>query len=115
MNILDWFRKYRVSRLAPPQLTREQFYDALRSSRTDVVLAALEQHLQTNGSIDERAAWINKAEGPKGYWYMLGYCKAHKDLSGFLKRVRRPEAHEQVVGQEQPVTRTGGRARYVEG
>lgn len=93
-------------------MTREQLYDALRSPHSETLLVGLEQHLRMNGSMDARVESIQKAEGPRGYWYMLGYCKAHKDLAAFLKRARRPEQVINAV-EEHKAPRTGGVARYV--
>lgn len=110
-RFLSRVREYQVARMTPPTMAPEQFYSAMRSHQADIMLMALEQHLRTNGSFDARTGLIQKAEGPKGYWYMLGYCRAHQDLLTFLRRARRPDHGENVV-EEQTAPRTGGVAKW---
>jgi len=103
--LLAVIRKYRVVRVTPPAMEPEDFYRTLKSPQTDAFLVAFEQHLRTNGSMDLRLNRIKKSDGQEGYWYTLGYCKAHQDLLGFIKRARRAEGAPEVA--ERAVKRGG--------
>lgn len=111
-RIREWLRGFEALRETPPTMDPESFYRALRSGESNVFWAGLEQHLMTNGSFDRRLGQIKGSDGAHGYWYILGYCKAHQDIRNFVQRQRRVDMPAATVKTE-VTPRTGGVAKYV--